>query len=123
MIQMNLTTIQTEHGSMDVWDELVVNPGDFDSWNHLYLIHNEYGSLALVFANCESDALDEATDNGNLKSHKVFESDLSEMTEEEKEDLLYCGNASEPYDQANLGMIEIPVPKFSLCKLLQEESK
>lgn len=81
------------------------NPHNVRPW----LIYNEFGTLAVVFASHEGDALDAAVDAGKLDCQQVSEEDFAAMSEEEREELIYLGNASEPFDQTYLGIVELPL--------------
>jgi hypothetical protein len=111
--------VQTAHGEMRYKDADVVNPedytakGDFNPHNvRPWLIHNEFGTLAIVYASHEQDALDVAVDAGKMDSQQVSEEDLAGMSEEEREELLTAGNASEYFHQDYLGMIELPNAQY-----------
>ncbi len=119
--------MEAEYEGYRFTDANVVNPRDYDpeaGWLSPYdynpfLIYNEYGTLAVVFAQDESDALDKAADSGKLKGHAVSSEDYDGMTEEEREELAYIGNASEPYDQTYLGIKRLPNPALSFATLFQ----
>jgi endo-1,4-beta-mannosidase len=102
-------------------DTDVVNPddyiakGDFNPHNvRPWLINNEFGTLAIVYASCEQDALDAAVDAGKMDSQQVSEEDLAEMSEEEREELLTAGNASEYFYQDYLAMVELPNAQYGI---------
>jgi len=63
----------------------IINPDDKEIWKELWAIQSPFGNMALVYADCKKDALDEAFDAGKLDSCV-----LSEDTEEEGID--YLGN-------------------------------
>ena len=108
-------------------DEDVVNPdayipkGEYNPHNvHPFLIHNEYGTLAVVFADCEQDALDEAADAGKLKGHALSNEDVEEWNKDgREEDITYLGNASEPYSLDYIGIVPLPNPPFSCCAMFE----
>lgn len=90
-----------------------INASDIDTWKHCYLLHDHGYVLAIVFADCEQDALDEAVDCNKLDRYQVSDeemSDYGDTDEERMEQLSYLGNASEPFDIESLGMFEIAKP-------------
>ena len=109
--------LQTEHGNMTVTDADLVNPDyDYTQFDHLYLLHNEFGVIALVLADNEQDALDEIVDRGKLDSYRSPEHD---GCEEVPDGVAFLGNASEAFDLGDyVQLIEITKPKFSICGLL-----
>lgn len=124
--------LQTSHGNITVDDSMVVMASEsYDIFEgiqdkyqgpvKLYVVLGAYGPLAVVFARCEQDAMDDAADAGKLDGLKIDESDTDFDIESDTyngEEVLRLGNASEPFDQSYLGIVEIPVPKFSLAGLL-----
>jgi alpha-L-arabinofuranosidase len=87
-------------------------PGDFNPHNvRLWVIGNEYGPLCAVWADCEQDALDEATDAGLLDSFLVPAEEAEKMTDEELADCARLGNAGEP---ANLDSAWVAEVEFQL---------
>jgi alpha-L-arabinofuranosidase len=93
-------------------------PGDFNPHHiRLWVIGNEYGPLCAVWADCEQDALDEATDAGLLDSFLVPTEDVEKMTDEELAECAHLGNAGEPanLDSAWLAEVEFqPARDLSL---------
>ena len=70
----------------------IVFPDEYNPHNvRPWLIGSECGALALVWAECEQDALGEACDNDLLNAIRVEEVDADE-------DTARLGNASEPFD-------------------------
>lgn len=106
----------------------VVNPGDYSmlgtapyGWK-AWLLHDEGYTVAVVFADCEQDAIDEAVDAGKLDRWQVAPEELSDYgdtEEEQSQRLSYLGNAGEPFDIESLGMMEIPLPPFSFAGLVR----
>lgn len=83
-------------------------PGDYNPHNvKLWVIGHVYGPVAMVWASCEQDALDEAWDKDLLKCFAV---DAGEQTEDEatRESYAYLGNASEPADLTDCWMNTVP---------------
>jgi len=100
-------------------DNDVVNPGDFipaGEYNphnvRPFLLHDHGFCLCIVFANCLRDALDIAADAGKLDRF------AADADEQDREDLAYLGNASEPFDIESLDWVELPNPRFSFVALL-----
>jgi hypothetical protein len=94
----------------------VVNPDDFipdGEFNphhiHPFLIHNEFGTLAIVYASHLQDALDIAVDGDKLDSCLVSDADYQEAdTEGHADEFARLGNAGEPFDLTYVGAIELP---------------
>jgi hypothetical protein len=78
--------------------DLFVNFCDKKYTNDRFMIANEFGRLAIVYANCEQDALDIAADNGKLNSERMGANDYAEYLENGWDDsYLYAGNDGSPY--------------------------
>ena len=106
-------------------DSDVVNPmdfipeGEFNSYNtRPFLLHDHGFPVAVVFASCLQDALDEAADADKLDRYLVSEEDLKDYPNEE-EGLTFLGNAGEPFDIESLSVLELPNPRFSFCALME----
>ena len=109
----------------EVDDSMVVNPDDYIpegnlNWHRMrpWLIHNEYGPMCIVFAHHEGDALDQAVDSNRLDSCL---NEIEHATHGDECECSFLGNASEPFDLTNIGIVELPNPKFSFCALLAAE--
>jgi hypothetical protein len=50
---------------------LLANPSERRYYDKTYAIGNEFGIVAIAYANCERDALDEALDAGRLDSDLI----------------------------------------------------
>jgi hypothetical protein len=88
------------------------NPHNVRPW----LLHDHGFCLAIVFASCLQDALDEVADSGRLDPFQVTDpSDLA--NDEYMESVAYLGNASEPFDIASIDALELPNPPFSFTAL------
>lgn len=104
-------------------DSDVVNPddciyaGEYNPHNtRPWLLHDHGFVLAVVFADCEQDALDIAVDADKLDRYLVSDDERSEhgaTAEEQDESLSYLGNAGEPFDIESLSMVELPIPRRS----------
>lgn len=70
----------------------------------MWVIGNEYGAIVAVWAQNAEDAIDEAVNCDTMDSEMVSQEDFDAMSEEEREDLIYAGNASEPFYQNYLWM-------------------
>jgi hypothetical protein len=98
-------------------EEILTNDVTFP-WEHhhhttrLWIIGNEFGAIAAVWASCEQYALDEACDAGLTAglSTSTTEEELDAMTEEERDEweetITRLGNAGEPHDLTYLWMQE-----------------
>ena len=74
------------------------NPGERCFYERAYFIYNQFGRIAIVYANTSADALDEAVDAGKLDSERMSEDDYLEYSANGWEDsFIHAGNASEPF--------------------------
>ena len=92
-------------------DTNIVNIDNAPYSDRVWAIGNEFGTLAIVFADSEQDAIDEAADAGKL--------DCLQIPDEEHDcsidcEALHAGGASEPFDQSYLWMRELPKAHMSL---------
>lgn len=126
-------------------DKDIANPDDFipaGEYNphnvRPWLLHDHGFVLAVVFASNEQDALDEAVDRDKLDSFMLDDKDPSTRADYMKEttekwgfefdgkrwdwidSVAFLGNASEPFDLESVGMLELPNPAFSFCKLFND---
>ena len=86
----------------------IANLGEGRYYDHTYAINNEFGVIAIVYANNEQDALDEAVDAGLMDCQIMSDEDYAEYTANGWEDLfMYAGNASEPFWSEYLGIKDI----------------
>ena len=77
---------------------LLANPGERCFYSDVFTISNEFGRIAIVYADHEQDAFDIAVDAGKLDSHKMSEADHTEYSENGWDDsFITAGNASEPF--------------------------
>jgi hypothetical protein len=104
-------------------DSDVVNNGDFIAAGDFnphrvrpWLIHDAGFVVAVVFASCEQDALDEAADAGKFDGLQVSEKDLNDYGPDE-DGIARLGNAGELFDIQTLDMLELPNPPFSFVAL------
>jgi len=110
-----------------------------------WLLHDAGFTVAVVFAACEQDAMDEAVDTGkldHLQIHPEYDNDRADyMTTDPagfdpncpdymsqdgtkywwKVEPTFLGNAGEPFDIENLGIVELPNPKFSFVALFNAQ--
>jgi hypothetical protein len=96
-------------------EEILTNDVTFPWERHitpLWIIGNEFGPIAAVWARTEQDALDEACDAGLTAglSTSTTEEEIDAMTEEERDEweetITRLGNAGEPHDLTYLWMQE-----------------
>ena len=74
----------------------IVFPWEFNPNNaRLWIIGNEYGAVGAVWADCESDAIDELIDAGLGDGIRIDEEDADE-------DTLRAGNYGDPIDSEHL---------------------
>ena len=90
-----------------------VNPDDLGIWKHCYAILDHGFLLAIVFADCESDALDEAFDHGKLDSFIVSADEMDDYGPE-GDGISYLGNEGIECDIQALDIVELPMPKMIL---------
>jgi hypothetical protein len=80
-----------------------------------FLIHNEYGTLAIVYASHLQDALDEAVDADRMNSCLVSDEDYAEAEKEGwADEYARLGNAGEPFDLTYIGYVELPNQQYGL---------
>ena len=112
-----------------VWfdDSDVVNPHCYIQSQEMnpngvkpFLIYNIDSPVAVVFANCEEDAWDEAADRGKLKIWEITEEEADKRMEEFGEDSIqYLGNYAKPHRLSDyLTCFQIPNPPFSFAALV-----
>ena len=78
----------------------VTFPHEYNPHNvRLWVIGNEYGAICAAWADCEQDAIDEATDADLMAAFLVDEEDIDDADE-----YSYIGNVGEPADLSNLWM-------------------
>ena len=93
----------------------IANPNEGRGWNRTYAINNEFGVIAIVYANSEQGALDEAVDAGLMDSELMTPDDHAEYLVNDWDDsFLYAGNASEPFWCEHLGITDISNRKGGL---------
>lgn len=113
------------HAQITFSDTDVINADDWipaGSYNphnvRPFLLHDHGLVVAVVFADCLQDAIDEAVDAGRMDRYLIAPEDLADYgdTEDEIEErITRLGNAGEPFDIETLGAIELPNPPFSFC--------
>ncbi len=87
---------------------LIANPGERPYYSKTYAINNEFGTLAIVYANNEQDALDEAFDRDKLNSEIMSPEDFKEYSSQGWDDsYIFAGNAGEAIWSENLYINEI----------------
>jgi hypothetical protein len=87
---------------------LIANPNDHKFFSKTYAIGNEYGILAIAYADCAQEALDEALDAGRLDGDLMSPEDYEEAVANGWHDsYMLLGNASEPVWSQYLTVNEI----------------
>jgi hypothetical protein len=80
------------------------NPHGMAAW----VISNEFGTLAVVAAECAQEALDNAVDDGFMDSQLMSQQDYKEYNDNGWHDsYTYAGNASEAIWTEYLSIVEI----------------
>lgn len=87
-------------------DRILANDVTFDGEYNphnvgLWIVFNEFGPVAGVWAQSEQDALDEAVDAGLMDGFAIDEADADEETAR-------LGNASEPFDLTSCHVARLP---------------
>ena len=83
-----------------------------------FLLHDHGFTLAVVFADCLRDAIDEAFDAGKLDCFKVEDCDFCDYPNEDEDGRLsYLGNFGIACDIESLEAIELDNPKLSFAAL------
>jgi len=86
----------------------IANFDDKAFTDHVYAVCNEYGLLAIVYADHAQDALDAAVDCGKMDGNKINDTDHAEYVAEGCEDeIAYLGNAGEPIWITHISVQEI----------------
>ena len=97
----------------DIWVDNFIVPFSYNPHGtKFFIIGHEVGAICGLFANHEQDALDSMV-NHNYEQFIVDNADYEKMTNEEKDNLSYLGNASEP---CNLDYCWIVSYDFDLTK-------
>lgn len=102
----------------------VVLDGEYNPHNvALWLVLNEYGTLAAVWAGNEQDALDLAVDEGLLDSCAVegpvsFDEKEQGYFDEGGATVTLLGNAGEPFYLDNVGMRRVPQSEMPVNLLI-----
>lgn len=125
MKKENVMSIIAEYKGVTFTDDDVVKSEDYipkgssNPYNvRPFLMHDHGFVVAVVFADCLQDALDEAADKGKLDRYSVSSEDLDEYPNgEDDEHISSLGNAGELFDIESLEVIELPNPKFSFVAL------
>lgn len=149
--------MQASYQQITFSDADVVNPGDFIPQGEYnprkvrpFLLHDHGFVIAVVFAACTQDALDEAADADKLDRYLIDLNDPSDRVDYLVKDKVtpgydpdvpeyvdaaggeywwandgpaFLGNASEPFDIESLDVIELPNPPFSFAALFNAHQK
>ena len=81
--------------------DYIANFGDKTFTKRTYAISNEFGLVAIAYANCEHEALDAAVDANLMQGHII--DDFVALPE----DAVFAGNRSEPINTDYLRIEEI----------------
>ena len=81
----------------------IANYGDKSFTNRTYTISNEFGLVAIAYADCAHDALDCAVDAGLMGGHIIDDLMLSNLPE----DTVFAGNNGVPINTDYLRIDEI----------------
>ena len=95
----------------------VTLPGERGSYK-LWVVNNEYGYIGAVWASNEQDALDLLVDSDLALGILVDEDYLKTLSEEEREELAYLGNAGEACDLSNTNLTPVVFEPSRDWKLL-----
>jgi hypothetical protein len=126
--------MEASHNGVKFSDADVVNGGNFipkGEYNphnvRPWLLHDHGFAVAVVFADCEGDAIDEAVDGGKLDRFQLDPSNASHRADygngkdgdefDWNDSVSYHGNAGEPFDLESLGMMELPNVPFSFAAM------
>lgn len=116
--------MQTKYQEITFSDSDIVNPddwiaaGEYNPHNvRPWLLHDHGFVVAVVFADCLQDAIDEAVDAGKMDRYAVADSDRGDYPDDEG--ISFLGNAGEPFDIETLGAIVLPNPLRSFAAQFQ----
>lgn len=122
-------TVRTKHNGplIEFEHSDIVNPSDhiptkeYNPHNvrPFALVHT-FGTVAVAFGYCESDAIDTIADSGKLEPYRVMADELADCTEEKIDEFICAGNADEYFHQEYLQLFELPNP---VIRFQWEESK
>ena len=119
-----INSVRSKFNGITFTDADVVNAdsfipdGEYNPHNVCpFLLHDHGFVLAVVFADCLQDAIDEAVDAGKLDRYAVTPEEFASDYDSNEESVSYLGNASEMFDIESLGVVELPNPAFSFCAM------
>jgi hypothetical protein len=125
---MSKATFLINNFEFSFTDEDVCNPddwipaGEYNPHNvRPWLLHDHGTTLAVVFADCEQDAIDEAVDHGRLKRYSLDEDELKDYNDEEG--ISFLGNHGEAHDIESLGILQLPNPRASFAVQFAADDK
>jgi len=99
----------------------IIFEGEFNPHNvRLFVIGHEFGAIGAVWASCEQDALDELVDCDLGDCFLIDLEEFEKMSEEEKEQTTYLGNASEPADLSYVWIGEVEFDKVRDFEVLMK---
>lgn len=97
----------------------LINHGDIDYHDNIYLIHEHGQVICLVYADDDSEALDIAADEDKLEAYRVDPDDY-EDNEFNKENFTSLGNDCCIYDIESIEIIQLPKLELSYVATLKE---
>lgn len=118
-------TVILNQAEVEIDDNMVVDVQDFipaGEYNphnvRPFVLGDEFGVFAIVFASHEQEAIDKAIDSGKMDGMKVSDEDLENASEDELGEYICGGNASEYFYQDYLWIATLPNPAMSFITLL-----
>ncbi len=87
----------------------IVDPENFEIFDHCYVLHEHGSILAIVCADSEQDALDYAAEAGHLMQFEVSGSEEADYPN--GDGLSYLGPDSVPHDIEVVEITQVPKPK------------
>ena len=113
-----ITFSESDVVNLDNW----IPKGEYNPHNvRPWLFHDHGFVLAVVFADCLQDAIDEAVDANKLDRYLVSPDDMKDYPDEEG--ISFLGNAGEPFDIESLGVVELPNPPRSFVAQFNANQK
>jgi len=92
----------------------IVNPSDYDpsgTWTKAFLLHNEFGTICVVFASHLQDALDIAVYEERFECQRI-----EECSKEEEVYYTRLGNYGDLYDLTYVGFDVVDTPFTAASK-------
>lgn len=115
--------ISTAVGTIKIENDMIV---DIDDWIpegeynphsvRPWAIGDQFGTIAVAFADSGAAAIDAAIDAGKLDGRQIHDHECADDCE-----ALHGGNAGEAFDQSYLWIVELPNPRMDWPTLLEKE--